>query len=857
MRYLTILFFVLLSYGVYAQKPAQAPIPNWVEVTSYTDVGQEDEESGYYYLLLDKQVNAIIDSYYSRVVVKALTSEGVSQLSDLTFEFDPEYEKITFHKMEVIRDGEVINKLNINTIQTVQRESNLERKLYDGRLTSIVNLLDIRAGDILDYAYSVQGSNPVYEGDYGFIFNLQYSIPLRKLNCRLITDNNEIPEFDYKNGAAKPVIEQLGNKTIYKWSLEDVPAKLYDNNTPAWYDDYPQVYVSTHGKWDDIVKQYSKLYKLSANEKRQLDKVISQEIFPKKEIEKDISKSEQIVALIEFVQDDIRYFGFENGLSSHKPEPPLKVLNQRFGDCKGKSLVLVELLDHIGIEAYPMLVNTSTGESIDEKIPSPNLFNHCVVNYTFEGKSYYVDPTISNQGGDIDKRPFPNYKKGLILKPGENDLVDLPYDKESGIEIQEIYDVDAINGSGSLTIVTTYKGIDADATRADFALRNNANIQKSYLEFYSILFPTIQADEKISTEDFREVRNEFVTREHYKIDSLWQTSPDNEKLYYIEVYPLSLENYVSTVKSPARTSPYYVDYPASISYDISVNLPEEWDIEPINTKEESDYFSYTQDIDSYLNKVIISHTYNRKSDFIPAEDVSQYIKQQEKIKNDLSYYITYDYGLAEKASSGISWVALCITILALILSAYGAYKLYFDYDVAPRVQDTYGKPIGSWLVLIAIGLILTPIIILYTLLSEAAFFDAYTWSILWHTEGIQGKPYVILIVFELVFNIARMMFCIILIILFFERRTTVPRLVIIFFVGTLLFVVVDAIAAYTINAEAYTDEDDYQTFKDIFGSVIRAAIWIPYFLISDRVKNTFVKRSKNYKAPPLDQQDPV
>lgn len=843
------MILALVSYGTFAQNPVQSPTPNWVEEVSYsTETVEEEDQSGYYYLLSDKQINTLTDVFYSRTVVKVLNSEGISQLSDLTFEFDPEYERLVFHQIDVIRNGEQINKLDLSTIQTVQRESNLERKLYDGRLTSIVNLLDIREGDILVYAYSIKGNNPVYEGKYSYVFNFQYGIPFGEIRYRLITDKNEVPQFDYKNGVSRPEIKEVGNTSIYQWSIKDISAKFYDNNTPAWYDDDPKVYVSTHGSWEDIVKEHSKLYKLTSREKEKLAKLANQNLPFSTEVKQ--SKEKQITSLINFVQDDIRYFGFENGLSSHKPESPLKVLNQRYGDCKGKSLLLVELLGNIGVEAYPMLVNTSTGENLDEEIPSPNRFNHCVVNYFHEGEVFYVDPTISNQGGDMQKRSFPNYKKGLVLRPGETNLTTIPYNEENGIEIQEVYDVEAINGGGSFSVVTTYKGSNADAMRADFAQRSNGSIQKDYLQFYSILFPTIKVQEKITIEDSRDFNNQFIVNEYYEIDSLWQKSPENEKLLYLEIYPLALENYVSTVKSPARTSPYYTGYPASISYDISVNLPEEWGVEPLETRIDSDYFAYTNEVDSYLNKILISYSYDRKATFVPAKDVAKYIEQQGSVLDDLSYYITYDLGLARSAdNSGLSWIAVLLTILTLILAGYGAYVLYFRYDVAPKVKDVNAKPIGGWLILVAIGLVLSPIILMAGLITDDGYFDAYTWSTLWNTEEVNGKAYIVLIAFELIINIVRVVFCVIVIILFFERRSIVPRLMVILYAGTLGFIVFDAIVAYSIDSSVFTSADDYETTKEIIGSIFRAAIWIPYFMISDRVKHTFVKRAKNYKPP--------
>lgn len=147
MRYLLRLLVCFSITIAFAQKPSVSTIPSWVSEVSYQEsIKNEEAESGYYYLLYDQQYDILKETKYAQSVVKILTSEGITQMSNLTFEFDPTYEKLIFHKIDVIRDGERISKLDLRRIETIQRESNLERNLYDGRLTSIVNLMTLEKG---------------------------------------------------------------------------------------------------------------------------------------------------------------------------------------------------------------------------------------------------------------------------------------------------------------------------------------------------------------------------------------------------------------------------------------------------------------------------------------------------------------------------------------------------------------------------------------------------------------------------------------------------------------------------------------------------------------------------------------
>ena len=84
-------------------------------------------------------------------------------------------------------------------------------------------------------------------------------------------------------------------------------------------------------------------------------------------------------ALTGFLQDKVRNVAVMIGEGNYRPSPPGEVLERKWGDCKDKAVLLVDLLDAVGIEAYPTLINKNAKRRITRAFPSPDQFNHAIV----------------------------------------------------------------------------------------------------------------------------------------------------------------------------------------------------------------------------------------------------------------------------------------------------------------------------------------------------------------------------------------------------------------------------------------------------------------------------------------------
>jgi hypothetical protein len=166
------------------------------------------------------------------------------------------------------------------------------------------------------------------------------------------------------------------------------------------------------------------------------------------------------------------------------------------------------------------------------------------------------------------------------------------------------------------------------------------------------------------------------------------------------------------------------------------------------------------------------------------------------------------------------------------------------------------RGIGGWLILPIIGLIFTVCRFSLTLKTYVTLFTGPAWERL-TTEGspvyhpLSGP----LLIFEAIGNLSFVCAAIVLLVLIFLKHPLLPKMMIGFHVLNLVFVSLDgALASFTpLFASAIP-----VITEELTRSIISAAIWIPYFLRSRRVKNTFVKRdaSASAAAAPLSNNPP-
>jgi transglutaminase-like putative cysteine protease len=840
------LLAICLALPGLAEEYSISPEPSWVTPVKFSttaEVPTEDISSGIYYLLSDTQIRVEGDGseHFFHAAIKVINTNGIKDASQVSIDFDPEYEHVTLHSIRVHRDQTHTEQLEPDRVNVLQREMQLEYQIYDGSRSLNMFLDDVRIGDVVEYSYTREGMNPVFDGYYFANLETRWSVPVHQVRNRLLWPASRSLFIRNHRTDLAPVEKALSGYTEYRWNLDNVPPLFADDEIPDWYTPYPWVQLSEMGDWQEVVRWALKLYRVPDTLSPALEALVE-------EIARTYAgESERVSAVLRFVQDDVRYMGIEIGPQSHEPSDPSTVFERRFGDCKDKTLLALAMLRRLDIQAAPALVNSRLAGSIETYQPTPTVFNHVILKVISAGRIYWLDPTISLQRGPLEQLYQPYYGAALVLSAGVDGLermaepdnsvttkyVEDEFDLRKGIGEQAIYKVK-----------TVYTGRHADYMRRQFANTSRQETQKDYLNFYADQYASIRQEKEMVVED-NEASNRLTVTEHYLIPDLWEQEEGSNRVtaYFI---PQDFNSYLTDLKSPRRTMPFSIVHPTNIRQKTVVHLPEEWSVETSHFQVEDPAFLFDMDVSYADDDLVIDYRYQTRRDHVAVADVEAYQDNIERVDNESGYYVSATVNSAGAsgpiAEGGLNWATILLAVVVLLLTIGVSGALYrYDPPAAGLPTDSQAPSgIGGWLILVAIGVVAQPIRILVESYETKWIFLLDDWSLL-TTPGSDSfhELWAPVLIFELAANITLVIFSVLLAILFFQKRSSLPKCYIYFLLWAVMISVVDSILVSFIPAAAEVGAAEQSA---LVRQGLFAAIWTAYFLKSQRVKATFVRR---------------
>ncbi|HET6926511.1 MAG TPA: DUF3857 domain-containing protein [Hyphomicrobiaceae bacterium] len=567
------------------------PTPAWVEPVAMPDVSQAHPVvlrlADNQYLIDDAPV------IYVRRALLVNDAASLSSAGQISIPFVPQYHKLKLHAVRLFRKGESLDRTASSTVRFLQRETALEQGLYSGEVTASVLVSDLRVGDTLEFAYSLHGQNPVFGDKFIETASWDQTFPTglrrivlnhrvgRQISWRMIGDRKSkpvVPTEVVRDAMRRLVFEE---RSIGKVDVEP--------STPPSYLAHRRLQFSEFSGWDDVVAWASRLFQRQGQLSDDIREVIEN-------LRQRPTEEDRVVGALEFVQSEIRYFSVSLGESSHRPTQPDVVVKQRYGDCKDKSLLLMTLLEALGIQSKPVLVAIGIRRGLDNLLPSPQPFNHAIVQVTVSGKVFYLDPTLLGQHGRLERMgQIHEGSQVLVIAPDSRQLTTIASANARDLvrsEVAEMVTLPKFNADGELQVRQVWRGTMAEALRLLQQRLAPEDLIRSVGDAMESRYPGAKLVGEPEILDDRN-GNAFTMTAQYSVPKL---AVEQGAYWFVRFSPANMIGVLATPPASTRTAPLQLPvFPYDARYAFEVKFPAEVNVIslPRTNTVDNRYFNYS------------------------------------------------------------------------------------------------------------------------------------------------------------------------------------------------------------------------------------------------------------------------
>jgi len=269
------------------------------------------------------------------------------------------------------------------------------------------------------------------------------------------------------NKVLEPTIQDIENKKIYRWSLENFQAIEDEPFSPYLSNVLPEVLLAPSsfkmqnytGRMTDW-KSFGSFYFTLNQGRDKLPENIRAKVH---QLTDGISsQKEKIKILYEYMQKNTRYVSVQLGIGGWQTFDANYVATKGYGDCKALSNYMMSLLKEAGIPSNVVVIRA---EEMAEKIQSDftsNQFNHVILCVPQKKDTIWLECTSQTQPfGYLGS--FTDNRFGLLVDSINSKLVHTPiYKKMENAQVRKIEAKIDSDGHLDAQIITRYRALQQD-----------------------------------------------------------------------------------------------------------------------------------------------------------------------------------------------------------------------------------------------------------------------------------------------------------------------------------------------------------------------------------------------------------
>jgi len=461
---------------------------------------------------------------------------------------------------------------------------------YSDQETKIFTFPAVTKGAITNLSYKEVIKDPHFLG----LFRFSTFVPTKSAQLSIEFPNNvSIGYIDFHTNDINVDLkkETSNNITTYTWSANNTKGYQPEDDAESglYYVPHIIVYIKSYeynGKQFNVLNDVSDLYNWYAS---LVDKIDTKELESVYKIADDITKSystkkQKAEAIFNWVQDNINYVAFEDGLGGFIPRGAASVCTKRYGDCKDMANLLYEMLSHVGIEAYRTWIGTRDRPYTYSQVPTPMVDNHMITTAIIDGETIFLDATDSYVPFGMPSA-FIQTKEALLgINNDTYKLISVPVQKpkQSITDVTSIINIEnnmvkvsekrLLTGYEKIDFITDYLYKKDTKTEEEFlnttlALGNNkTNYNNINRENFDNKSKALELSYDLSIESYvKKVSDKLFI--NLNIDKVLSKSmiDINEKKYDKKIDHTYTKNYITTLNIPEGYLAKFI--PESISFE--------------------------------------------------------------------------------------------------------------------------------------------------------------------------------------------------------------------------------------------------------------------------------------------------
>ncbi|MGD0416018.1 MAG: DUF3857 domain-containing protein [Terriglobales bacterium] len=304
----------------------------------------------------------------TEAVVRIQSQAGVEEFGQLVFGYSSATEKLEVEYVRVRKpDGQVVVTPE-STAQDFAPDVLKEAPMYSDYRQRHISVAALQPGDTLEYRTVTRVLTPLAGGNFWYEYTFPKDVAV--VEDRLEIDIPKARQVKLKTPTRKPEIQETRDRRVYTWVVKDIQPARDKDKDEADEDTSPDVQLTTFTDWKEVAQWYAKLQ----GERMTVDDSVRKKA---EELAKGAdTPTEKAQRIYDFVARNVRYVSISLGIGRYQPHSASDVLQNGYGDCKDKHTLFSALLRAVGIQSYPVLIDSA--RNLDVDVPSPAQFDHVI-----------------------------------------------------------------------------------------------------------------------------------------------------------------------------------------------------------------------------------------------------------------------------------------------------------------------------------------------------------------------------------------------------------------------------------------------------------------------------------------------